>query len=56
MEKKNQHKEINEMKSIVFEKINEIYKPLAKLAKRGRRLSKTKDEKSEITIDTFRKP
>jgi hypothetical protein len=54
IEKKNRQS-INETKSWIFEKINKIDRPLANLIKMRREkthISKTSNEKGEITINT----
>jgi hypothetical protein len=46
---------INEIKSLVFEKINKIYKPLAnltKMKKEKNQMSKIRNAKGEITTNT----
>ena len=46
---------INKTKSWFFEKINKIYKPLAKLIKKKReriQINKIRNEKGEVTTDT----
>jgi hypothetical protein len=47
---------IDETKSWLFEKINKLDKPLAKLTKRKRKktqINKIRDEKREITTNTL---
>ena len=46
---------INKTKSWFFEKINKIYKPLARFIKKKRektQINKIRNEKGEVTIDT----
>ena len=46
---------INKTKSRLFEKINKIYKPLARLIKEKRekiQINKIRNEKGEVTTDT----
>ena len=46
---------INKTKSLIFEKINKIDKPLARLIKRKRektQINKIRNEKAEVTTDT----
>ena len=46
---------INKTKSLFFEKINEIDKPLAKLIRKKReknQINKVRNEKGEVTTDT----
>ena len=42
---------INKTKSWLFEQINKIDKPLARLKKKERRINKIRNEKGEFTID-----
>ena len=47
--------EINKIKSLFFEKINKINKPLARLIKKKRektQINRIRNEKGEVTTDT----
>ena len=55
METKKTTAKINKPKSLLFEKINQIDKPLARLIKKKRertQINKIKNEKGEVTTDT----
>ena len=52
---KKQQKKINQTKSWLFEKVNQIDKPLARLTKKRRektQINKIRNQKGEITVDT----
>ena len=54
-EENNKRTKVNETKSWFFEKINKIEKPLARLLKKKReraQISKIRNEKGEVTMDT----